>query len=329
MTPGGGRGALTSMAAIACVAATSLARAETHRVAAVDPDAQLTRALDVALSPWSASLVEVHTEPLGATVPTAIGRARSVARDTAADVVVWVSSTGDGHALWIYDTASDHASARQLDSSPPFDAATAAGVALAVKTLLRATVVAPPAERFGAPSTDGPWRIGTSIGASTRLGASLPTEGRLALNASFWPGLFGHRWGLSLDLESGYGLQIESAAFSGRVTDSSVRLGAEARMPIATWVDAELSIGTALHLVSLGGVVLDRVLSVSEQRLDATVDPRIAIDFALLHGRVRVAPWLGVTLWTRWQRFLVHGSPVAELSPVSTEGAFRVALVFP
>ena len=130
------------------------AAAAAHRVAAVDPDPQVARALDVALSPWDVTLVEVHLESPGASMPIALDRARSIAQDSRADVVVWVSSTDDGFAVWIYDAASDHASARKIDQAPPFDGPTAAGVALSVKTLLRGTVVAPPPERFGA-STPG------------------------------------------------------------------------------------------------------------------------------------------------------------------------------
>jgi hypothetical protein len=243
--------------ALACVAATGVARADTHRVAAVDPDAQLARALDVALSAWGASIVQVRREAPGATMPMAVDRARIMARDAGADVVVWVSSADDGYALWLYDAATDRASARELDSPPPFDAATAAGVALAVKTLLRATVVAPPGERFGAPAGEGPWRVGASVGVSARVGGSLPAEARLGLLASLWPASLGHRWGVSLDLEIGSGAQVRTAAFSGRVGDSALRLAVGFRLPIVAHVDAELSVGAGGHVVTLDGVVVE------------------------------------------------------------------------
>lgn len=84
-------------------------------------------------------------------MPIAVDRARDIARDERADVLVWVSASDAGHALWIYDVASDHASARELEISPPFEPATAAAVALAVKTLLRGTVIARP------PRGSAPW----------------------------------------------------------------------------------------------------------------------------------------------------------------------------
>lgn len=329
MTRGGGRFASASAAALAWLTATGVARAETHRVAAVDPDTQLARALDVALSAWGASIVEVHREAPGATMPIAVDRARIMARDAGADVVVWVSSAEDGYSLWIYDAASDHASARELDTPPPFDAATAAGVALAVKTLLRATVVAPPAERFGAPETEGSWKVGASVGAAARLGASLPAEGRLGLHASVWPTSLHHHWGLSLDFETGNGAPAETPTFSGRLTDAALRLGVGARVPVVAHVDAELSVGAAAHLVNLDGVVLDRASNVSETRVDGAVEPRLAVELVLLRGRLRLAPWFGLTLWPRWQRFLVRGSQVVDLAPVGAEGALRAAFAFP
>ncbi len=329
MTRGGGRFGPANVAALACLAATGLAHAESHRVAAVDPDAQLTRALDVALSAWGASIVEVRSQAPGATMPIAVDRARIMAREAGADVVVWVSSAEDGYALWIYDAASDHASARELDSPPPFDAATAAGVALAVKTLLRATVVAPPGERFGAPETDGAWTVGAFVGGSARLGTSLPIEGRLGLHAAVWPAPFSRRVGLSLDLETGSGSPVMAPTFSGRIADAAARLAVATRVPVGARLEGELSVGAAAHRVNLDGVVLDRPLHVSATRIDATIEPRLGVELVLLHGRLRLEPWFGLTLWTQWQRFFVHGSQVVDLAPVGLEGALRAALAFP
>ena len=186
-----------TLAVLACMAPCRSAVASGHRVAAVDPDPEVARALDVALSPWEVTLVDVHLDSPGATMPMAVDRARAIATDASAEVVVWVSSADDGFAVWIYDAASDHASARKLDRAPPFDGPTAAGVALSVKTLLRGTSVAPPPERFGVAPTESPWRVGLAGGVAQRIQASSPVEARLGVEASGWLG----RWGLMLDVE--------------------------------------------------------------------------------------------------------------------------------
>jgi len=317
------------LAGLAALAATSPAAAASHRVAAVDPDDQLARALEVALSPWDATVVQVHIETPGATMPIAADRARSIASDAHADVLVWVSESDGGHALWIYDVASDHASARTLEAAPPFEPATAAAIALAVKTLLRGTVVAPPPERFGAEVVEPEWILGTSIGAATRFTTSSLTSARVALHASLWPAGLGHRWGLSVDVEDGPGPEARSDAFSGSLTDGAARLGLGLRVPLAGWATLEPSLGGALHLLTLDGVVLAERTSVSLRRLDVAFEPRLGLDFAFLGGRLLVGPWVGVTVLGRWQRFLVHDAAVVEAGPVGMEGALRLALAVP
>jgi hypothetical protein len=331
------RAALRTLASTCCaVALTTVARpaaAESHRVAAVDPDEQLARALEVALSPWGATVLEVHIETPGATMPIAVDRARSIARDANADVLVWVSDSDGGHALWIYDLASDHASARALDAAPPFEPATAAAVALAVKTLLRGTVVAPPPERFGAiapeRASSPTWILGASVGAATRFTSSSLTSGRAALEASVWPAALGHRLGLALDLEDGLSAGSASTAFNGTLSDGAARVALGARLPLAEWATLEPSLGGALHLLTLDGVVFGERANVDVRRLDVAFEPRLGLDFTLLGGRLLFGPWVGATVLGRWQRFLVHGATVVDVGPVGMEGALQIALAIP
>jgi hypothetical protein len=323
------RWARATCCAVALAATAAPAAADSHRVAAVDPDAQLARALEVALSPWGASVLQVHIETPGATMPIAVDRARSIAHDARADVLVWVSESDGGHALWIYDVASDHASARALDAAPPFEPATAAAVALAVKTLLRGTVVAPPPERFGAVVVEPGWIFGTSFGAGARLASSSLVAARLALHASIWPAAFGHRWGLSLDVEDGPGASSQSGAFNGSLSDGAARVGLGLRVPLADWATLEPSLGAALHLLTLDGVVLAERRNVTERRGDVGLEPRLGLDFAVLGGRLLFGPWVGATVLDRWQRFLVGDTPVVDVGPVAMEGALRIALAVP
>lgn len=327
------RGSARAVCVCAAVAGLSVEQrspaADAHRIAAVDPDAQLTRALDVALSPWGAGIVEVHLEAPGATMPIAVDRARDIARDTHADVIVWVSDAEGGYALWIYDAASDHTSSRRLESSPPFDAATAAAVALAVKTLLRGTVVAPPPERFGAVVRQPRWMLGASFGVGLHLGTPVLAEPRIGLHASAWPSAWGHRWGVAFEVESGPGAHPSTGSLAGTVTDSAVRVAVAARVPVSDVFALEASVGGGLHLVVMEGVVVSESSSVSAARVDVAVEPRLGVSFSTLGGRLVLAPWLGASMFPRWQRFLVHGAPAVEMGALAVEGALCAVLAFP
>jgi hypothetical protein len=320
---------LATLAAFALLATARTSAADSRRVAAVDPDQQLARALEVALSPWGATVLQMHIEGPGATMPIAVDRARAIARDARADVLVWVSASDGGHALWIYDVASDHASAREIDAAPPFEPATAAAVALAVKTLLRGTVVAPLPERFGAAVRVPSWLLGASGGVGWRFGTPALTEARLGLHASIWPAALGHRWGAYLEAEGGSGAQAQSNAFSGTLGDAALRLGIGLRVPLADWATFEPSLGGGLHLLTLDGAVLADGSHVSVHRLDGGFEPRLAVSFTLLGGRLLLTPWFGMTVLGRWQRFLVHDTPVVDVGPLAAQAALRVALVVP
>jgi hypothetical protein len=255
-----------------------------------------------------------------------VDRARAVAADAGAEVVVWVSSADDGFAVWIYDAASDHASARKLDRAPPFDAPTAAGVALSVKTLLRGTQVAPPPERFGATTaTESPWRLGVYGGVAQRMQASSPVEPRLGLEASGWLG----RWGLLLDVEGGPGWHPSDAALAGTVTDLSVRLAAGLRVRLAPGVSLEPSVGGDVRVVHLDAVVASTGTHASVERADGAFEPRLGLEVSLFQGRLRLVPWAGAIVMTRWQRFQIEGRTALELAPLAVEGALCAAVGLP
>ncbi len=318
------------MMAAATALASSAPAAETHRIAAVDPDAELTHALDLALAPWGASVVALRLQAPGATMPFAFDRARAIAEDAHADVVVWVSAEQGEYALWIYDVASDHIGSRRLQSQPPFDAATAAAVALAVKTLLRGTVVAPVAERFGAPPPrEARWALGVDMAASGRFGTPTLAEARLGVVATAWPAAWGHRWGVELSAETGAGAAVATDGFTGSLRDQVTRLGFVAHVPLSGAAAFEASLGGGLHLVELDGVVRTDSSSTASAHLDAALEPRLGLCFRTLGGRLELSPWVGVSLLTRWQRYLVDGARTVEVGPLVAQGALTVAVAIP
>jgi hypothetical protein len=322
------RPAYAASVALACMLTARPGFAE-PRVAAIDPDAELAHALEAALAPWGTTVVSVHVDTPGSAMPIAAERAREIARGERVDVVVWVSSADSGYALWIYDVESDHASARRIESAPPFEPSTAAAAALAVKTLLQGTVVAPLPERLGAVAGEPSWLFGVSVGAASHLDEPIALAARFGVHASVWPRALGHRWGASVDAEDGTGMQVNAAAFNGTLNDAALRLGLGLRAPLGNAVVLEPSIGAVLQIQTLDGVVLAERATASEARFDVGFDPRLGVDFSLLGGRVHVEPWIGATVQGRWQRYHVHGVTVAESGPILAEAAVRVAFGVP
>jgi hypothetical protein len=113
------------------------------------------------------------------------------------------------------------------------------------------------------------------------------------------------------------------------MTDSAVRVALAARAAVSDVVALEASLGGGLHVVALEGVVVSESSSVSPTRVDGAVEPRLGVSFKTLGGRLLVAPWLGASIFTRWQRFLVHGAPAVDLGALSVEGALCAALALP
>src|SRR5205823_1369678 len=112
-----------------------------------------------------------------------------------ATAVVW--TTPDGY-VWIFDVESGQAMARRVEASSPLDASAAAAVALSVKTLLRSTAVAPPAERIGVARPREELRLEALVGAQVLFGDPKDAELRLGLALAWYPRRL-RRWlGLAL-----------------------------------------------------------------------------------------------------------------------------------
>jgi len=102
----------------------------------------LDRALRLSLAPWSMRLEVTAARSPGSSMPISAVRARVLAEELSADALVWISETPEGASLWVHDTRTGNVTARATPS-PPFDVPTAAALALSVKTILRASGLAP------------------------------------------------------------------------------------------------------------------------------------------------------------------------------------------
>jgi hypothetical protein len=109
----------------------------------LDLSPPLVRALRTALLPWGMRLQLVARHQPEASLPGSALRARALARELQADVLVWVSRNADGAALWMYEASDDAIRARPI--ALPLNGARAAALALSVKTWLRLDDEPPPA----------------------------------------------------------------------------------------------------------------------------------------------------------------------------------------
>ncbi len=332
-----GRRALGAALLAAWTLDSGSALAAPPHVAVVDGDAALVHALDVALAPWGVEVSEHAVVGPGATMPMAADRARMLAKDTHADVVVWLSSAGAGEtpeppafALWVYDADSGHASTRRLPSGPPFDERTAAGIALSVKTILRTTTIAPPPERFGASrSTNASttaWRFDLDVGGVARTGEPGVLEPRAGLAASLWPGIVGRIVGVSLGLEGGTGIRVEDPRFTATVLDVSLRGAAAARWPVTPLFALEASLGIAAHALFIDGYVTTDRTAVSLRRIDPALEPRIGFDLSAFGGHLHAGPWIGLSYLTLSQSIAIRGEQVFDLAPLVAQAALRLSV---
>jgi hypothetical protein len=290
------------------------AQAAPRRVAVLEPDLELLRALDLALSPWDVTTVqsEARAESLS---PDPIRIASELATQLDVDAVVWISRTERGSLLWVFDDDTGEVSTRLLAGAPPFDGAAAAAVALSVKTVLRATLIAPPAERFGArdvPSapSEADNTLGLELGVTFTLVDRRELEPRVEAAPVVWLMKY---VGLSLEASIGPGVALERSRYRGRY--SEVVLGGEARLrfPLVSPLSAGVSVGGSAHWTALKGS-LDGAPEVSVRRLNASVDVE-AFTTVALGGGVYVGALIGGAYVPAYRRYLIRRVPIFTPGP--------------
>jgi hypothetical protein len=328
-------------AALASLSVAKAASAESRSVAVVAPDPQLLRALDVALAPWGTNITEVH--PIESPTAMAPDRARAIARETRADVVLWVSADGGHQTVWIYDVASDHVSSRRVEATPPFDPTTAAAVALSVKALLRSTVVAPLPERTAPVSEEPSWALGVSAGFADHLTevaghVTQGPEGRFGLHASVWPAIVSHELGVVLDASIGTGVDVQVPAqnynFTYTLHEYEFEVGVGARLAASPTFALEPSLSAAVVLIQLDGTltpVASSGASAQEHafRVAAGFQSAVAVSLTPPGTRLRIAPWVGFTLLTLGVGYQVQNGNLTEASRYTPEGGIRAELAWP
>jgi hypothetical protein len=325
-----------ALALFVCLAllAPATARAESpYRVALIEPDTELLRAVSLALEPWGVETIRSDVQRPEPSQPEAAQGARSLAEQLGVEGVVWVTSTAEGSLLWVYDLDTDEVTTRMLDETPPFDSAAAAAVALSIKTVLRSKVVEqreepvrapppppppppppepPPPEPERAPALSALELGGASHWAGPRA------EPRLSLKALAWLA-FQRRFGIALSASGGPGLRVDDARFRGRYRE--VVAGAQARVRLLSGPSVSLAValGGALHWSRLEGTVVEYAAPSDVRRLNGSLDLDLSADVVLTPGLYLGASATASYLPTH-RRYLVEGTRL--LSP----GPFGAAL---
>jgi hypothetical protein len=320
--------ALTGIAVLLLVILlTPQARASASRLMLVDPDRELEAAVRVALSAWDTTVVAERAHGPGSTMPGSEDRARALARTRDVEAVVWISRSEDGFALWMYDAKGERLVTRRLPVSPPFDAPTAASVALMVKTLLRHSDVPPSAERLE-PAAADPWlRIALLAGIRPKPTTLSQVEGRFGAAASAWSS-----WpegplelGASIDVTTGPGLGVVTPSFEGRWTETLVLASLHGRLKLGSNLDLTLIGSSGFDVTRIEGTVTGPHGGVGAARTNGVVALHSELGYRLSRT-LRPALRLGFVRPLRTQSYFVYGERVLGAAPMMLQALFVVEL---
>ncbi|HLK38314.1 MAG TPA: hypothetical protein VKU41_16240 [Polyangiaceae bacterium] len=322
----------------------AVASAGERRVVLVDVDPPVARALLVTLSPWDIVVYTV-TGPVPETdARAALFGARALALAQHADAVVWLRPQGEADpygSLWVYDAQTEQLSIQPLTMPTSAGDASAASVALSVKTLLRAGPAAmdtapPPPPRASArlpaekPAVapeprSSEWRLETTVGVRSPTGGSDPVEPDAALALSLWPGGHDGHFGLGIAVRAGPGVGVTVPGFEGTFRDASVDATARLRTG-SRGVAIELDAGPALLMTSFDGEATSGPTSVSAVRLNPAADVFATLSVAP-SARIAFGVLIGTSMLLRFQRYsLLPGAALLEEPPVEVFTGLRVSL---
>jgi hypothetical protein len=291
-------------------------------------------------------------------MPSAVEAAQVLASQYQALGIVWISSDATGSALWAYDAETQQVVTRSIGKPPPFEPAAAAAAALTVKSLFRASTVAPVEERLGAeviretprfdtptatqavalpanassssasarptlehqaPADRPPW-FALELGAGVRfLNAGVDT--RIAAGAAL---RLTARTSLLVETRVGPGLGVEQPLFSGRFVDITVPLWARYSVPLSPSLALAPQAGMAVDVSWLSGLARGVQDSVSKVRADGLVNLGVLFEF-MATASLRFALEGMMSYRLRYQRYLVNGESVFALAPFEVSSGLRVS----
>jgi hypothetical protein len=312
------------------------------RVLTIDADAHLEQALELAMTSWHVEVVPSNEPAPGRDLDDAIRTAHRVARAAPARAVVWMARD-PGRETWslgIYDDRAHQIAFRPLPSPPPFDEATAAAIALTVKTLLYGTFEAPPPRRPtedettpqapppSAVSRHHTVRIHTLGGVRVPTNASDPVAARFGAEIAWFPPWFDHELGLAIGTDAGPSVLVQRGeAFAGTFTDTVATLGLRWRVPLRPWLSLEIGAGPGLHFSALEGSSATLHLSGRVGRVDASLETMLAAEISW--KVLRVAPFVGASFLAHYQHYHVENVQVLDVPPAQTIYGIRIGVEVP
>ncbi|HEU5057980.1 MAG TPA: hypothetical protein VFU21_15725 [Kofleriaceae bacterium] len=315
------RRAVIGLAVVGALAAA--ARAE--RLVLVSSDAELERATAAALAPWAVDVMVRPDREVGATMPQAAERAQALAAQNRARAVVWIASAQGRPSLWLYDVTTRKAVAIRLSSPPPFDPPAAAAIALAIKTLIRFSQVAPEAERYAPPKPPPARRLLLEARGGARLRPHAPVEPGFGLAGVLMPRAL-RPLGFSAGLRAGPGFEVESGSFVGHYDDLALAAAVRVALSLGGRLELVPSAGASVHLTRLRGSDLALGESAADRHLNPALDAGLQLGVDL--GRPRLGLAAEAAIFARRQRFLVAGEEVYDVPLVAGDLSLTVGVPF-
>ncbi len=305
------------------------APARGERLVLATADAELEAACALALGAWRVDIVTATDRVPSTRLPEASREADAIARAHGARAVVWVAGGEAGAApgLWLYDVAQRRVIVTQLPAGLPFDAPTAAAVALTIKTLLRTSEVAPPAERLAVPRPPRVKRVALEAraGLRARPAPGLRWEPRFGVGG-VWSLAAGGRLAVAAGVRAGPGSDIERGDFVGRYHDTALAVGGRAAVAFGRRLRLVPAAGVSLHIDGVSGSSASAKGSASTRRYNPMLDAGATLELGL-GPDLRVALGVEAGVRLRRQRFLVAEEEVFDL-PLA-EGEMSVSVAVP
>jgi hypothetical protein len=322
---------------IAAIATAAFAEAR-HRLVVVADDARLVHAIEAAVEPWD---IEVVTALAAA--PSGAHAAAEIAKAEHADAVTWTA----GPAIWLYETRGARIVSREIPRVTQYDEASAAAVALSLKTLIRMGSLSPdaPASSVSAPWENADASASTSTIASTiaskspaprmvrgfaveaDVGARLfetdaqVAEPRLTIAAGAWI----EHFGVFLSLSGGTGGGVSRAGLNGTFYDfgASLALRAAFETGRVRWMPGA---GIGAHLAWLSASIATGPADVL--RLDPSVDVELCVAY-MIAARAWIGLRAGTSILLRRQQVFVNDAAAITFAPAMLDLGLRAAYTFP